>query len=295
MVVEFMGNDTHKKSFWKTLPGVLTGIAAMITAIGGILTIIITSTSPAPLAINTFEATPEVINSGDYSILRWSVSGATSVTINQGIGTVQLTDSEEVWPTSDTTYTLTATNEAESVSDTATVEVIVTNTTLNLSFMIDESGWVTNYDHVGTGSAHHPMAGDFMNNEAVRGFLSFDLTGIPSNAIVQSARLIFQYQYIQGEPFPNFGSLKFEAVYYGLSLVPAAYDTLGYLVLQDSYGQPGDVIGVSAGVEEAVSQGYSRFQIRFSFSLGTDSDGDGDSYSPTFNRPPTLEVVYSLP
>jgi hypothetical protein len=30
-------SDTDKKSFWSTLPGVITAIAALITAIGGIL------------------------------------------------------------------------------------------------------------------------------------------------------------------------------------------------------------------------------------------------------------------
>lgn len=35
--------DDDNKSFWSTLPGVLTGIAAVITAIGGIATLVVTT------------------------------------------------------------------------------------------------------------------------------------------------------------------------------------------------------------------------------------------------------------
>ncbi len=163
--------------------------------------------------------------------------------------------------------------------------------------MIDESGWVTQYGQVGTGATHPPQAGDFNNNTVVRGFLSFDLTSIPSDATIQSARLILQEPNIIGEPFPGFGSMTFEAVWYGLSLVPTAYDMPGYLVLQNAFGQPGPVIGVTAGIDEALRRGYGRFQIRFSFSAGTDGEGSADEYIVPVGRPdgiPVLEVVYMI-
>jgi len=168
-----------------------------------------------------------------------------------------------------------------------------TPSTLNLPFMSDESGWITKSGQVGTGSDHRPQAGDFNNNDIVRGFLSFDLTSIPRNATVQSARLILpESAQGTGDVFPKFGSLKFEAVWYGLSLIPQAYDSPGYLVLQNAYGQS-SVIGVTAGVEKAIQQGYRRFQIRFSFSLGTDNDGSGEIY--WVPDAPSLEVVYIVP
>ena len=157
--------------------------------------------------------------------------------------------------------------------------------------MSDESGWVTQGGQVGTGSDHPPQAGDFNNNAVVRGFLSFDLTSIPGNATIQSARLILpKSAQGSGDVFPNFGSLTFDAVWYGLSLNPQAFDSPGYLVLQNAYG-PSSVIGVTAGVEKALQQGYKRFQIRFSFSLGTDNDGSGEIY--WIPDAPSLEVVYA--
>jgi hypothetical protein len=36
-----MGNDDAKKSFWTTVPGMLTGLAAVITAVGGLLAVLL--------------------------------------------------------------------------------------------------------------------------------------------------------------------------------------------------------------------------------------------------------------
>lgn len=299
-----MGNDNDKKSFWTTLPGILTGIAAMITAIGSILAIILTSSGPESgepptynppetpeiPVINFFEADPSEIIFRNSSTLRWSVSNAISVTIDHEIKNVLSSGTISVWPTETTIYALTATNEAGSVSKTAAVVVIET---LSLPYMADEDGYVVNDSMVGNGP---PQAGDYMHNYYVRGFLSFDLTSFPSGAVVRQAMLVLPEPDIIGEPFQNLGNLKFEAVYYGKSLVPAAYDTLTYMVLLDSNGQPSPMIEVSAGIKEAISRGYSRFQIRFSFSLSTDYDWYPELYIlPVYEDAPTLEVVYSLP
>ncbi|MCL4849901.1 MAG: hypothetical protein KJZ78_00785, partial [Bryobacteraceae bacterium] len=62
--------------------------------------------------ISSFTATPASIDSGNASTLAWSVSGATSLSINQGVGTVTGAASKSVTPAATTTYTLTATNAA---------------------------------------------------------------------------------------------------------------------------------------------------------------------------------------
>ena len=79
--------------------------------------------APASPVISSFKASPASITSGASSTLSWSVSGATSLSINQGVGTVTGTTSKSVKPTATTTYTLTATNAAGSVTKTATVTV----------------------------------------------------------------------------------------------------------------------------------------------------------------------------
>jgi uncharacterized membrane protein len=78
---------------------------------------------PSLPVINSFEASPPNITEGDDSKLSWSVSGATEVSIDKGIGVVSLHGSYLVYPTTTTTYTLTATNEAGTKRDTAEVVV----------------------------------------------------------------------------------------------------------------------------------------------------------------------------
>ncbi len=73
------------------------------------------SSEPTIPTINYFNTTAE------DSILSWSVANATSVTIDHGIGSVALTGTTAINPTTTTTYTLTATNVAGSSIATLTV------------------------------------------------------------------------------------------------------------------------------------------------------------------------------
>lgn len=60
---------------------------------------------PAPTASIT--VTPSAINYGQSAVLRWTTSNAASASIS-GIGTVETSGSQSVYPRSSTTYTLTA-------------------------------------------------------------------------------------------------------------------------------------------------------------------------------------------
>ncbi len=74
--------------------------------------------------ITSLEVNPAKIVSGNNSTLNWSVSGDANVTINPEIGNVELSGSKIVRPTTNTTYTITAWNEAgnDSVTRVVTVE-----------------------------------------------------------------------------------------------------------------------------------------------------------------------------
>jgi hypothetical protein len=72
--------------------------------------------------ITSFEATPDQIEIGQSTQLSWIVSEATSVTIDNGIGTVTLSGNRTITPMETTTYTLTA---KSSTTVTATVQIIV--------------------------------------------------------------------------------------------------------------------------------------------------------------------------
>jgi hypothetical protein len=65
---------------------------------------------PAEISIVLFEVTPSIINLGGVANLSWAVTGATLVSIDQGIGSVALTGQRVIIPMVTTTYTLTASN-----------------------------------------------------------------------------------------------------------------------------------------------------------------------------------------
>lgn len=81
----------------------------------------ITTTTPKP-TITSFSATPARITSDQTTTLTWAVTGAQTVTIDNGVGNVT-GGSATVNPATTTTYTLTATNSAGSTTATASVTV----------------------------------------------------------------------------------------------------------------------------------------------------------------------------
>jgi hypothetical protein len=78
-------------------------------------------------AIVRFTAAPTQINQGQSSLLSWTTTGASTVSISNGVGTVAANGSQNVSPTATTTYTLTATGADGSTKVTAAVTVTVGN------------------------------------------------------------------------------------------------------------------------------------------------------------------------
>jgi poly(3-hydroxybutyrate) depolymerase len=81
-------------------------------------------TAPAPRPIiNSFSATPYSLGSGGGSVtLSWNVSGATSLSVDQGVGTVTGSSTSRTVTTT-TIFTLTATNANGNTSSSTTVTV----------------------------------------------------------------------------------------------------------------------------------------------------------------------------
>ena len=74
--------------------------------------------------INSFTATPSTINEGEFITLSWNITGADSATIDNGIDDVVPTSgSAQDAPTMTTTYTLTASSTAGTVTREVTVTV----------------------------------------------------------------------------------------------------------------------------------------------------------------------------
>jgi hypothetical protein len=81
-----------------------------------------TGTGQAPV-INRFAANPETISAGGTSQLSWEVTGATSVNIDNGVGSVAVNGTRTVLPPSTTSYTITAANQYGSTHASAQVLV----------------------------------------------------------------------------------------------------------------------------------------------------------------------------
>ncbi len=101
-------------------------IALLLITIAGCINV--TQPPPAPVvtppAIVAFSASPATIKAGESATLLWNVTGATSVTIDQGIGKVDVAGTKAVSPTKTTIYTLTATNSAGTNTQPVTLTIV---------------------------------------------------------------------------------------------------------------------------------------------------------------------------
>jgi hypothetical protein len=120
--------------------------------------------------IHAFTATYAGIESGKPSYLHWLVSNATSIGIDNGIGSQTTLNSgwTTVNPTSSTTYTITATNGSGSSTQTVTVSVL-TGTVAYPRYGKPGGTWVRGYTADGSGHAvmqtwepHRYVPGDYI-------------------------------------------------------------------------------------------------------------------------------------
>jgi hypothetical protein len=130
----------------------------------------VTVTQPAPTI--SFSATPNNIASGQSSTLVWSTTNATSVTIDNGLGSKPLSGSATVSPTSTTTYTLTATGPGGVLTSQATVTVsnrpsitfvaspasIVSGSSSTLTWLVSNSTTVSIDNGIGSQPASGSMS-----------------------------------------------------------------------------------------------------------------------------------------
>lgn len=90
-----------------------------------------TNTTPPPppspgasaARINSFTAEPRSIERGQSATLRWSISNATEMSLDQGLGTVAANGTRQVFPSNTTTYTLTGRGPGGTDTRSVTVEV----------------------------------------------------------------------------------------------------------------------------------------------------------------------------
>ncbi len=81
------------------------------------------TTPVSTLAINNFDVNPANITSGQVTTLSWTVTGAKTVSIDQGIGIVAASGTKKISPLATIPYTLTASDGANSTKVTVNVTV----------------------------------------------------------------------------------------------------------------------------------------------------------------------------
>ncbi len=88
-----------------------------------------------PPVIIAFTVSPSSINPGGTTTLLWNVTGATTVSIDPGIGQMDIAGTMDVQPTQSTTYTINAINAAGVMTQTAAVTVTAPNPPVIVAFM----------------------------------------------------------------------------------------------------------------------------------------------------------------
>ena len=157
--------------------------------------------TPTKPIINSFTADDNILEEGESVTLSWSVSDASTVTINHSVGSVALSGSTSVSPTTTTTYTLTATSSEGSSFASITITVnpaaIVEQTmTLPLEPLNGQDSYIykgnpdTNFN-----SSELIIGNGFGLNDVLWSFLQFDLSNVPANATIVSADFkLFQHE-----------------------------------------------------------------------------------------------------
>jgi hypothetical protein len=150
------------------------------------------------------------------------------------------------------------------------------------------------------------MFGSPAQELVIRGFMSFDLSGIPAGATILSIELRFYQTQVNGDPYGKLGNPLLKHVDYGSSLGGADYDTPAFhTATLAPHTSPGEWYTITSStiadwIEQDLAAGRSRLQMRLQFDTETDGDGvqdtvsfeSGDNYFGTGNVP-RIAITYS--
>jgi hypothetical protein len=118
----------QRNKLFRQVAGYMLGLAVVLSGCGGGSgSGSGTTTDSQPPVIASFTALPQTITSVQDVTLSWSVSGATGLSIDQGVGSVTGT-SVSVHVSATTTYTLAAVNSSGTTTATVTVTLAPANT-----------------------------------------------------------------------------------------------------------------------------------------------------------------------
>ena len=215
--------------------------------------------------INIFQVKPDYVAPGDSTILSWDVSNANTVTIAPDIGNVSLTGTRTIYPQRNTIYVLTAVNEVGQIqADTKVSLLVKKDVTLEMYSIPGEDGTVRRDTIV----EFDPKVGGNESGVPMQAFLSFDISMIPSDAIIKYVSLDLSNHANYGYPFNFLGAMGVYHHQYG-TLESNDY-VIGFSgnTLYTAYTEPLQPYVSNLfidAVQEQVDKGSSRFQIRLQF------------------------------
>ncbi len=283
-------------------PSATTTYKITATGDGSTATAQLTVTVAEPtLEILYFNADPYTVPSGDVSTLSWKTTGATQVRILPVVGLVGAEGSVDVtlYGEQRNTFTLTATNGADTVTAEVAIDsyaVMPNHHTVTLTADMDRSGYVRSTN---SPWPSYIYVGDDNNNIGLQGFVTFDMSGIPSDATISNVIVdLSNHASTYGDPFGSLGCLRAYVDNYGTLGGSDYYDgtasgAIGRWCSQNDIDNPG--AGLTSDFKAAVqdSVGESRFQIRLQFNQDeTDSDNNNDMVRWSGTNLPRLIVEY---
>lgn len=164
-------------------------------------------------------------------------------------------------------------------------------------------GAVTANTEVVTGQI---IVGDRWDDKIIRGFISFNISGLPSDAIIEDAELRVYQEYASGNPV-GLGDLVVDHVEHGSEL-----DIVDFIVQPLPGGQDIGTISddeesgrkrlcVPQAVQDDVDAGRMRSQFRLRYTVDTDFDAAADymvfdaGEHPDVHRKPSIFIEYTVP
>lgn len=145
------------------------------------------------------------------------------------------------------------------------------------------------------------QVGDNQVNNVARGFVSFDITGIPPGSNILSATLRVYQNGVNGTPYTDLGNVIVDHLDYGPTLDSSDFSLAPLLgnigTLSNNTTIEYKTLVVTARVQNDINNSRTRSQYRMLFTTQTDNDNVEDSsffIAGGYANPPQLVVTYAL-
>ncbi len=246
--------------------------------------------------INSFTATSTRVPPREVVTLSWNVADADTVSLDQGIGIVAPAGSVEVAAVETVTYQLSATGGGKTVTSAITLEIDPPAQTLSITPNIEMTGFIRSSGAVTPGEI---WVGDDDANRGVRGFLTYDISRIPNDAVITQVMLdLSGYETPYGQPFEHLGCLSaFEHRYntlHGEYLMPGIEGQIGEWCSLSELESAEHLPVLKERLRDRLNTGTFQFRLQFA-DMESDGDGMRDMLRWARQQLPRLVVEYYVP